>query len=152
MLPALMIDWTSELVSQPQLNIVLIWVVLDMVSAQSSKTLRHPVCSKFPTNILIQGYVFSSFHTRMSVSWLVFLGFHLGPKLPCETGSSSYPGESWYSLVLVSSGDGKAQYRRCWGHSYFKIYSILHYQSIFKKPPLLFPFPLGTNPQGEYSK
>jgi hypothetical protein len=37
----MIMDWTSEPVSQPQLNVVLIRVTLVIVSLHSSKTLRH---------------------------------------------------------------------------------------------------------------
>jgi hypothetical protein len=37
----MIMDWTSEPVSQPQWNVVLIRVALVIVSVHSSKTLRH---------------------------------------------------------------------------------------------------------------
>ena len=40
-LTMMIMDWTSETVSQPQLNVVLMRVALVMVSVHSSKTLRH---------------------------------------------------------------------------------------------------------------
>jgi hypothetical protein len=42
-------DWTSEPVSQPQLNVVLSRVALVMVSAHSHKTLRH-LCPVNPSS------------------------------------------------------------------------------------------------------
>ena len=56
--PTLMItNWTSEPVSQPQLNIVLIRVALVMVSVHSSKTqLRHQHTHVFPCTLGSHAY------------------------------------------------------------------------------------------------
>jgi hypothetical protein len=42
----MILDWTSEPVSQPQLNVVLIRLALFMVSAHGSKTLIKTTSSK----------------------------------------------------------------------------------------------------------
>jgi hypothetical protein len=45
-------DWTSEPISQPQLNVVLKRVALVMMSDHSSKTLRHWCFAKLPSGYL----------------------------------------------------------------------------------------------------
>ena len=61
MLPTITImDWTSDPVSQPQLNVVLIKLTLVMVSVHSSKTLTMtPHFAWFPLRILRSGYTLS---------------------------------------------------------------------------------------------
>jgi hypothetical protein len=57
--PTLMImDWTPELVRQPQLNVILIRVALVMVSVHSSKTLRHGISTVCQSSIqLLFSYI-----------------------------------------------------------------------------------------------
>jgi hypothetical protein len=50
----MIMDWTSEPVSQPQLNVVLIRVALVMVSVHSSKALRKTGSSSVRLSLPIQ--------------------------------------------------------------------------------------------------
>jgi hypothetical protein len=86
----MIMDWTSEPVSQPQLNLVLIRVSLIMVSIHSSKTITKTVMFRITTYV-----------------WLYRLYFHMADSPVVSTALATsqtalWPHTRWQDTFLAS--------------------------------------------------